>query len=422
MITGAPVNALDFGADPTGVTDSTTAIQAALDYCVGLYKLILPAGTYLVTNTLNLYKGSQIEGINNYQGSDSYSVGAIGTRIIFTPTSLKDLFVIQNLPLPLNTFRSKVSIQGIRIIGDGGVNTRSALYMTDSIYNNFENLYISSFQYGIYMDGTPINNRFVNNIISGVSTECVHYETAGTTDVWDQCTFNNAPRGVVLKGGSIAFRFLNCLWEQLDISGMDIDKGCRSIQVTNGYCEDVPCTVAADTAMFRVGFSGTTSSLSTTLQVIGGNFAGRNAGTTGTMCDVDDSVGVQLMGVYAARFTNLIKTSANTSAYAVACSGVQFNSCTNTLAGTGRFSGTLDIQAVNAGTGPYGIFNSVTANTVTANSYANYSGVTWAANAGAPEGVFSAVPGSLYSRTDGGAGTSLYVKESGTGNTGWVAK
>ena len=29
---------------------------------------------------------------------------------------------------------------------------------------------------------------------------------------------------------------------------------------------------------------------------------------------------------------------------------------------------------------------------------------------------------SLYSRTDGGAGTSLYVKESGTGNTGWVAK
>lgn len=41
---------------------------------------------------------------------------------------------------------------------------------------------------------------------------------------------------------------------------------------------------------------------------------------------------------------------------------------------------------------------------------------------GTPEGTLSAAVGSLYMRTDGGAGTSLYVKESGSGNTGWVAK
>lgn len=42
---------------------------------------------------------------------------------------------------------------------------------------------------------------------------------------------------------------------------------------------------------------------------------------------------------------------------------------------------------------------------------------------GSPEGVISAPVGSTYHRTDGGAGTSFYVKESGgTGNTGWVAK
>lgn len=37
----------------------------------------------------------------------------------------------------------------------------------------------------------------------------------------------------------------------------------------------------------------------------------------------------------------------------------------------------------------------------------------------------SAVTGNVcdvYLRTDGGASTTLYVKESGTGNTGWVAK
>jgi hypothetical protein len=42
--------------------------------------------------------------------------------------------------------------------------------------------------------------------------------------------------------------------------------------------------------------------------------------------------------------------------------------------------------------------------------------------AGTPENAITANIGSTYQRTDGGAGTSLYVKESGTGNTGWVAK
>ncbi len=42
------------------------------------------------------------------------------------------------------------------------------------------------------------------------------------------------------------------------------------------------------------------------------------------------------------------------------------------------------------------------------------------AGAGAP--AVAAPVGSLYLRTDGGAATSLYVKETGTGTTGWVGK
>jgi len=41
---------------------------------------------------------------------------------------------------------------------------------------------------------------------------------------------------------------------------------------------------------------------------------------------------------------------------------------------------------------------------------------------GSPESVVTAPIGTLYRRLDGGAGTTLYVKESGTGNTGWSAK
>ena len=39
-----------------------------------------------------------------------------------------------------------------------------------------------------------------------------------------------------------------------------------------------------------------------------------------------------------------------------------------------------------------------------------------------PEGSLTAPVGSIYIRTSGGAGTTLYVKETGTGNTGWAAK
>lgn len=40
---------------------------------------------------------------------------------------------------------------------------------------------------------------------------------------------------------------------------------------------------------------------------------------------------------------------------------------------------------------------------------------------GAPEGVVTAPIGCIYERANGGTSTTIYIKESGTGNTGWVA-
>lgn len=61
----------------------------------------------------------------------------------------------------------------------------------------------------------------------------------------------------------------------------------------------------------------------------------------------------------------------------------------------------------------------------TANKALEFSGngsVIWRCGAGTPEGAVTAPVGSLFTRTDGGVNTTLYVKESGTGNTGWAAK
>ncbi len=48
--------------------------------------------------------------------------------------------------------------------------------------------------------------------------------------------------------------------------------------------------------------------------------------------------------------------------------------------------------------------------------------ISWTYGTGSPEGAVTAGIGSLYSNISGGASTTLYVKTSGTGNTGWTAK
>jgi hypothetical protein len=51
------------------------------------------------------------------------------------------------------------------------------------------------------------------------------------------------------------------------------------------------------------------------------------------------------------------------------------------------------------------------------------SGPIWTSGSGTPESNLAGSPGDLYSDTDGGAGVTLYVKESGAATTtGWIAK
>lgn len=56
MVSGAPYNVLDYGADPSGVADSTAAINAALTAAVaaGGGEVYIPAGTYLVNGRVDI--------------------------------------------------------------------------------------------------------------------------------------------------------------------------------------------------------------------------------------------------------------------------------------------------------------------------------------------------------------------------------
>lgn len=434
MIQGTPLNVIDYMTDAqktdvlsgTGTLDVTIAVQAAIDAAGATKQLIFPTGVYRVTDTLYLYKGSNLLGANQTQSYWEYSPFSPGTKIVFEPTSPKGLFDVYDLPLPAGAFKANVSVSGMWLVGNtvgGGLNSTSAFNLPIVIYSNFSNLQIGQFRTGFNIVDS-INNRFSNIRMYDMETVCVEYSGTAppTTDVWTQCTFSLAPIGVRMASG-IAVRFIDCLWEGLDLYGLWLNKECRNIQATNCYAEDVPKANDASRSMFYVGSQGTTSSLATILQVTGGSYAGRNAGTVGTFLDVYDVVGIQLNGVYVARYTNVIKTSAATLANAVEIAGLQFNSCTNVLNDTTKVAGFYDFAAINGGAGPVARFAAVTAGTSTATTnFALGTGVIWLSDATSPEGVYAAPVGSIFSRTNGGAGTSFYVKESGTGNTGWVGK
>lgn len=65
--------------------------------------------------------------------------------------------------------------------------------------------------------------------------------------------------------------------------------------------------------------------------------------------------------------------------------------------------------------------NTAMANVIVSGS-ATLNGLFIKSGAGSPEGVVVANVASLYLRTDGGANTCFYVKETGSANTGWRPK
>lgn len=86
----------------------------------------------------------------------------------------------------------------------------------------------------------------------------------------------------------------------------------------------------------------------------------------------------------------------------------------------------LDIRNASGGYAEYYTVNNVNVGGVicnaTSSSFLTTNNVFITSGAGTPEGAVIAPVGSVFTRTDGGAGTTLYVKESGSGNTGWIAK
>jgi hypothetical protein len=152
MINGNPANVLDYGADPTGSDDSTSAIQAALNANGAIY---LPQGIYKITGAINIATQKQITG------------AGIGKTIFNCTTSAAGLYATSTRvdAIKLNNFTMNgnyVALVGISI----GVNAGAA---SSSI--GIDNVTVAEFvNRGIvftYVQYSSITNFFISNISNG---------------------------------------------------------------------------------------------------------------------------------------------------------------------------------------------------------------------------------------------------------------
>ena len=336
----------------TALVDVTTAIQSAIDHCVQNGNvLFMPAGNYLITDTINIPSFTQISGEHKCLTAKGYGVEPKGTRIKFAPTTVKSLFVASGVG-PFGGFRSGYSIEGLYIAGNSTNSTGNSAYAFDVdsiIESNFQNIAVQYFRTGFRIDAT-INNRFQYVRAINCYVQCVFYAGgAATTDVWDQCYFSNAPIGIQTNDTCLGIRFTNCIFETLENYGVNLIKEVYGWSFINCYSEDVP-SVNASGAMFRVGHDGSTLAGAPQLSVIGGLYGGSNASNLGSMVDVSATDGVILGGFQASRYEYGVKTNSSTQTGQVVGFGWAAANLTNQVSDASKIAGLRPLGNYNDGT------------------------------------------------------------------------
>lgn len=340
-----------FGAVGNGVTNDTVPFQRAINAAApNNQQVTIPVGTYVITNTLTIYNGTNIKGESGFAFFNSYGPPE-SSQISFEPTTLKKLFTIaQNTNTGGGTpdFWTKIAINGLIIHGNGAVNSQYALDLDKVIYSSFSDLTIDGFQYPIRAYHT-IGNKLTNLFLSGTSAAILYAGGSATTDTWDNCTIGYSPIGVQTTGATIGVRFRNCIFEQLDTYGVNLVKETETMSFIDCYAEDVPYTNVATGAMFRVGFDGTTLSSENHLTVTGGKYAGRNAGVVGSFLDTDYSDSVIVGGFNVSRYTNVIKASSNTRVNSIILTGYEGITWTNNITDVTKVNGLYPSGVINSG-------------------------------------------------------------------------
>jgi len=475
------VSVMDFGAVGNGVADDTAAIQAALDYCEtsGAHIQGVP-GTYKTTSTLVIKCSGDMSAMtinaNAALFSPAVQVGPATAGQYLFDADLK-------LPLVINTAKIGSGWVGFEnSIGVYCANVYQSRITVPSIYNFGVGLKTGGYGVGNVYNTYNIGVLFGNKI----NLQCKPGDAGGwsnqNTYIGGRYGYSSSEGTEVSGVMQIQLRDFdatgpgapnNNLWLNPSIEGNEPEFHLDIQGTFNNFIN--PRFEVGTGIPARVNFHAITTNETLCNNLIGGydisciTYTSSGAGTSARNKRIGGSFsdsyefsgnGINLVNKtgssrntphiqgFLATQTALGKNETSTDwIYRLHGDGLSIKSTGDaqdriqtTAAGYLNFGrgGSAPTAGFRAGTG--GEVNAQSAlqpetdNTFTLGAasrrWSEVRGVNifagtakWTSGTGSPEGVVAAPMGSIYSNTGGGAGVTLYVKESGSaGNTGWVAK
>lgn len=213
MITGAPLNVLDYGAKGDGTTDSYAAIQAAINAASDTgQSVFIPSGVYRISAELVFPVSTSKFAVEivGEKSEASYEWNASKFSVIIKPSVAMGAVFRARTGLT-DTLAQYVKLSNVAVDGNGLADYAYINGGQDTVTNC---TFFNCQKAGIYL-GTYTNSSIFTNVTCIANQEhgAVLDGDWSTVSVWNQCKFRGNTLGGMIIYKAVAAHFTDCIFE-----------------------------------------------------------------------------------------------------------------------------------------------------------------------------------------------------------------